>query len=103
MRQTQRDGGNRSFAFGKLGINLARNRNILVSFFEIPAANIGHIRNGWTDAERSAPTRLGPISASSKFDFGRTECVVDTEAQLYALLAPFGDSQFLSGRAENRQ
>src|SRR5439155_292236 len=103
VRQTQRDGCNRSFAFGELGIDLTRNRNVRVSFFEIPAANIGCIRNGWPDAQGSAPACLNPISAGYKSDLARAERVVDMEAQSCALLAPFGNSQFLGGRAQDRQ
>src|SRR5207249_5949297 len=51
MRESQRHGRNRSFAFGELGIDLTRNRNIRVSFFEIPAANIRRIRHRWPDTE----------------------------------------------------
>src|SRR5438034_4328407 len=82
VRQTQRDGCNRGFALGELGINLTRNRNVRVSFFEIPAANIGRVGNGWTDAQRSSPASLNPISAGYEFDFASAALVVDMEAQL---------------------
>ena len=101
--ETQRDRCDRGFASGKLGIDFTRNLNIRVAFLEIAAAHIGRIGNRWTDAQCSAPARFDSISAGHKFDFARAEHVVDMEAQLHALLAPFGNSQFLGRRAQDRQ
>ena len=103
VREAQRDSCNRSFAFGELGIDRTRNRNVRVSFFEIPAANIGRIGNGRPDAQGSAPAGLDAISAGHEFDFARAERVVDMKAHFCALLAPLGDSQFLGGGTQDRQ
>ena len=101
--ETQRDRCDRGFAFGKLGIDFTRNLNIRVAFLEIAAAHIGRIGDRRTDAQCSAPARFDSISAGHKFDFARAEHVVNMKAQLHALLAPFGNSQFLGRRAQDRQ
>src|SRR4029077_6495977 len=101
VRETQRDRCDRSFAFGEFGIDRACNLNIRVAFLEIAAANIGHIGNRWTNAQRSAPARFDSISTGYKPNFAGAEHVVDMEAQLHALFAAFGDSQFLCRRSQD--
>ena len=103
VSKTERDGCDRSFAFGEFGIDCACNPNVDVSFLEISAANIGRIGDRWTDAQRSAPARLDPISTCHEFDLGRAECVVHMESKRRALLPPFRDSQFLRRRSQDRQ
>src|SRR5689334_10507605 len=101
MRESQRHGCDSGFAFGELGIDRPCNLKVRVSFFEVTAANIGRIGNGRANTQRSAAARLDSISARDELDLARAEHVVDTEAQLHALLVSFGDSQFLRWRSQN--
>src|SRR5947199_419308 len=103
MRESQRHGRDSGLSLGELGIDRPRNLDIHVSFFEIAAANIGRVGNGWTNTQRSAATRLDPISARDELYFAGAEHVVDMEAELRALLVSFCDSQFLGWCSQDRQ
>src|SRR5206468_11795185 len=102
MRESQRHSRNSGFALGKLGIDRPRNLNVHVSFFEITATNIGCVGNGRANTQRSTASRLNTVSARDELYFAGAEHVVDTEAELRALLASFCDSQFLGWRSQDR-
>src|SRR4029453_4565730 len=103
VRESQRHSRDSGVALGELGIDRPCNLNVHVSFFEIAAANIGLVGDGPTNTQRRAAPRLNTISARDELYFARAEHVVDMEAELRALFAPFWDSQFLGWRSQHRK
>src|SRR4030095_6658289 len=103
VRESQRHSRDSGLALGELGIDRPCNLNVHVSFFEIAAANIGRVGDSRTNTQRSVAPRLNTISARDELYFAGAEHVVDMEAELRALLAPFCDSQFLGWRSQDRQ
>src|ERR1700746_3432014 len=103
MREPQRHGRDRGFAFGELGIDRPRNLSVHMSLFEITTVNISRVRNGRANTQRCSAAGLDSVSAGHESNLARAEHVIHTEAKLRTLLAPFGDSQLLRWRSQDRQ